>query len=80
MGIARFDPSGTRLLFDVLRKRIRDGAGATEFYEHSFQEMIDTGCEIGIVDTLTFRCIEIDTPEDLNEASADVAQYVDRTD
>lgn len=77
IGIARFDREGTARLFDTLQRRMSDPNGENEFYEASFQQMIDEGTAIGIVDTMGYRCIEIDTPEDLAAAERDVAAHVD---
>ena len=78
IGIARFDPETVSLLFRVLEHRI-DGCGAGgEFYEASFQEMIDLGTRIGMVETGECACIEIDTHEDLALAAQVVAPAVDR--
>jgi len=77
IGIARFDPGGVRDLFMALDRRMVSAGGENEFYEASFQQMIDSGTTIGVVDTLHYRCIEIDTPDDLATAERDVARYVD---
>lgn len=77
IGIARFDRDGTERLFAALGERIANGRGENEFYEASFQQMIDEGTRIGIVDTMGYRCIEIDTPDDLAAAERDVAVHVD---
>lgn len=78
IGIARFDVAGTAALFATLSSRIERPGGENEFYEASFQQMIDQGVPIGIVNTLDYRCIEIDTADDLAVAERDVACYVDR--
>jgi len=64
LGIERFDASTTQQLFDVLARR-RD---RSEFYEASFQEIIDRGASIYAVDSGPYACIEIDTMEDLAAA------------
>jgi choline kinase len=64
VGIERFSAEAARLLFGVLDKRKeRD-----EFYEASFQELIDCGTALYTVPCGDLPCIEIDTPEDLQEA------------
>jgi hypothetical protein len=44
---------------------------ANEFYEASFQQMIDQGAKIGMVNTGDAMCMEIDTVEDL-----EIAKYL----
>jgi choline kinase len=61
LGMERFSPQTTQRLYEVLsRRRI-----INEFYEASFQEVIDCGAKIFAVDSGGFPCMEIDTPEDL---------------
>ena len=64
LGIEKFSPSTTAKLFDVLsRRHVHD-----EFYEASFQEVIDGGARIFAVESGGFPCMEIDTPDDLQAA------------
>lgn len=77
IGIARFSPVGAKRLFQTLSHRIQTLGLEGEFYEASFQQMIDEGERIGIVDTLDYRCIEIDTPDDLRMATEEVVAYID---
>jgi len=68
IGIEVFSPSATQELFETVERRVRSGSGRTEFYEASFQEMIDNGVQIRAVDTSRFPAVEIDTLEDLEVA------------
>jgi len=68
IGIERFSRADTMELFKVLEKRIRDEGRVNEFYEASFQEMIENGVHIRAVDVGERRCIEVDTVEDLQKA------------
>lgn len=64
IGIERFSAEAARALFDALdTRKERD-----EFYEASFQEIIDRGTDLFAVPCADLPCIEIDTPEDLQEA------------
>ncbi len=64
LGIEKFGRTTAGRLFSILdRRKHRD-----EFYEASFQEMIDYGTDIFAVDSGSFPCMEIDTPEDLHKA------------
>jgi choline kinase len=64
LGIERFSLATAAHLFRVLDGRKH----RYEFYEASFQEMIDQGVAIYAVDSGTDPCIEIDTPDDLRAA------------
>jgi len=70
IGIEKFSRGDTTELFRVLEKRIRAEGRVNEFYEASFQEMIDNGAVIEAVDVGSHRCLEVDTAEDLQEAEA----------
>lgn len=64
VGIERFSASTAATLYDVLSRRHIHN----EFYEASFQEMIDGGTRIYAVESGELACVEIDTPDDLAEA------------
>jgi choline kinase len=61
LGIEKFSPATTAHLFRVLESR----KDRYEFYEASFQEMIDQGITLYTVESGNDPCIEIDTPDDL---------------
>jgi choline kinase len=68
IGMASFSPAGTEQLFSVLNSRICNGAGRTEFYEASFQALIEKGVRITAVDVGKQPVLDIDTPEDYDRA------------
>jgi choline kinase len=70
IGIEKFSRGDTTALFRTLEKRIHDEKRVNEFYEASFQDMIDDGIRIHAVEVGSHRCIEIDTAEDLEAAEA----------
>jgi Predicted sugar nucleotidyltransferases len=70
IGIEKFSHGDTVTLFRTLEKRIRTENRLNEFYEASFQEMIDGGACIHAADVGSYRCIEIDTAEDLHAAES----------
>lgn len=73
IGIARFSAkAGTRLLAVLGRRKEQN-----EFYEASFQELLDGGEEMRTVSCGDLPCMEIDTPDDLR-AAAEVAREIDR--
>lgn len=65
VGMERFSAATTARLYEVLARR----HVYNEFYEASFQEMIDSGVRIHAVESGTLVCVEIDTPDDLAEAN-----------
>jgi choline kinase len=65
IGIARFDPIATTLLFETLHHRMHRLGMTGEFYEASFQQMIDHGMRLDMLDAEDHLCMEIDTPTDL---------------
>ena len=64
IGIEKFDAATAEQLFDILDRRKE----RNEFYEASFQEMIDNGVKIHAIDSAGLPCMEIDTMEDLAAA------------
>lgn len=60
LGIEKFSAATAEKLFETLGRR----KDRNEFYEASFQEIIDAGAEIYTVESGGFPCMEIDTPED----------------
>lgn len=78
IGIEKFDPDFIKILFKILDKMILEEKLVDIFYETAFQKAIDSGQKIESVDTGGFRCIEIDTAEDLTHAEKDVIKYINR--
>ena len=64
VGIEKFSRATAARLFETLDQRKH----LDEFYEASFQDMIERGTEIYAVESGAYTCIEIDTPEDLRNA------------
>jgi choline kinase len=72
IGIERFSLLFFNKLAEVLERKIVKENNVNEFYEVSFQELIDTGNGIFAVNVSEYKSIEIDTPADLEKASAEV--------
>ncbi len=66
IGIEKFSANTAQALFEVLGRRKE----RYEFYEASFQELIDQGARLEAVAAGDLVCMEIDTPQDL--AAADL--------
>lgn len=76
VGIEMFSAPASRALFDVIGRRVKKGPGKKEFYEASFQEMIDSGTRFWAIDISRFPVLEIDTPADLIAAER-IASIID---
>jgi choline kinase len=68
IGIEKFSEGFFARLGEVLNRKIVKEKNVNEFYETSFQELIDAGNDIYAVDVSEFESMEIDTPEDLKKA------------
>ncbi len=68
VGIEVFEPVHTLHLFATLRHRIHGLGLVDEYYEASFQQMIDEGATFAAVDIAPHRAMEVDTPADLAHA------------
>jgi choline kinase len=77
IGIEIFSRKTTARLFEVLEERVRRGKGRTEYYEATFQALIDEGARLHAVDVSDHPSIEIDTPKDLEFAEKIVARKID---
>ena len=65
LGIEKFSAATAEKLFKTLSER----KDRNEFYEASFQEIINGGAELYAVESGGFPCMEIDTPEDYEAAN-----------
>ncbi len=77
IGMEFFVPSTAEELFATLERGVRVGEGRTDFYEASFQEMIETGTVMEAVDVSRFPATEIDTFEDLEFARNTILPAID---
>ncbi len=65
MGMAKFDRRFTGELLNIIERRIFNDGRVNEFYEAAFQEAIELGHNLYAIDIKDFRCVEIDTIEDM---------------
>ena len=63
-------------MFEILEDKIINRKEVNHFYEAAFEEAIQKGSKIAVVDVEGLRCIEIDTPDDIQSAEAEVVKYV----
>lgn len=68
IGIEKFSEEASQILFHTLQKRVIAENRINEYYEASFQEMIDAGSMIFAEDVGMRRCMEVDTIDDLRKA------------
>lgn len=68
IGIEVFEPKHTLELFTTLKYRMMVQGLVNEYYEASFQQMIEGGAQFEAVDISPFRAMEVDTPADLETA------------
>ncbi len=76
VGVEVFSRTTAGRLFEVLEQRVRRGEGRKEFYEATFQALVDEGVALQAVDVSDFPSIEIDTPEDLDIAERIIAPQI----
>lgn len=78
IGIEKFSFEFSKLLFEILDRKIIKENNVNEFYETTFQEIIDKGEQqysIYCVDVSEYKCIEIDTIEDYEKANQLIIKY-----
>jgi choline kinase len=73
VGIELFSAASSRHLFRALDQRVRQQGLINEYYEASFQQIIDEGATLYGVDMGSLYATEIDTIDDLLAANARLA-------
>jgi len=68
IGIELFGNPMRAELFRVLDRMVNQERKVDIFYEAAFQELIDRGFGLHVVDITRYFCTEIDTPDDLRKA------------
>lgn len=76
IGIERFSPDFLNGLYSVLDRRISKEKKINEFYEASFQEMIENGHSIYAVDIGPKKAAELDFPEDIAAAGKEIIPFI----
>lgn len=67
VGVARFSATGARRLFAAIDAFVRAGETSV-WYESAFQKLMDQGLRFAVADATGLRCMEVDTPADLEAA------------
>jgi choline kinase len=70
VGIELFSAASSKRLFAALDQRVRQQGLINEYYEASFQQIIDEGASLYGVDMGSLYATEIDTIDDLTAANA----------
>ena len=70
VGIEKMTPAYTEAIYQELCKMILDENLIDIFYERAFERLIPQGHTFEVVDTTDLFSYELDTPEDLEKASA----------
>ena len=70
VGIEKTTEEDTEAIYQELRKMILDEGLIDIFYERAFERLIPQGHTFEVVDTTDLFSYELDTPEDLEKASA----------
>ncbi len=73
VGIELFSASSSRRLFEALHQRVKVQGLVNEYYEASFQQILDEGTTLYGVDIGSMYATEIDTIDDLRAANARLA-------
>jgi choline kinase len=78
IGIEKFESGFLKVLFQKLDQRVITNGRVNDFYEAAFQDAIDDDEKLNAVDVGDYRCIEIDTAEDIKNAENMIAKYIDK--
>jgi choline kinase len=68
IGIELFGNGMLEGLFRIIDRKVKREGNVNQFYEAAFQELINEGQDLFVVDTTRYFCMEIDTPDDLRIA------------
>jgi choline kinase len=68
IGIEKFGAATLKKLFTILDRKIIVDKTVNQFYEAAFEELVQKGSDIFVVDTTEYACMEIDTAADLEAA------------
>ncbi len=80
VGIQYFSAATSTALYRALHQRVTEEGRVDEYYEASFQQMIDGGVHLRALDIAPFYAIEIDTRDDLAAANETLLARASRTD
>ncbi|MFA8343312.1 MAG: sugar phosphate nucleotidyltransferase [Rhodothermaceae bacterium] len=76
IGIEKFSNNYVKQLFGILDDMIINNNQVDIFYEAAFERSLKEGAEIYTVDVGDFRCMELDTAEDIEAAKKEVVEFL----
>lgn len=76
IGIEKFSNNYVKQLFGILDDMIINHNQVDIFYEAAFERSLKEGAEIYTVDVGDFRCMELDTAEDIEAAKKEVVEFL----
>jgi choline kinase len=77
IGIEKFEAGFLDVLFEKLHYRVVTEGRENDYYEAAFQDAIDDDQKLYAIDVGDFRCIEIDTIEDIESAEKMITKFID---
>lgn len=76
IGIELFSNVGVDMLFQILERRMLIDKRVNEFYEASFEEMVQNGFNIFAINIRPYKSMEIDTAEDLETVIETIIPHI----
>jgi len=76
IGIEKFSNNYVKQLFQILDDMIVNKKQVDIFYEAAFERSLKEGAQIYTVDVGQFRCMELDTTEDIETAKNEVVEHL----
>lgn len=76
IGIELFSEAGVEKLFTILQRRMLIDKHVNEFYEASFEEMVQNGFDIFAIDIRPYKSMEIDTAQDLETVIQTIIPHI----
>jgi choline kinase len=74
IGIEIFGKETLPVLFNILDRKVLTEKTVNQYYETAFQELVNIGYDLNVVDTTDYFCTEIDTESDLISAELIVSK------
>ena len=76
IGIEKFSESFSKILFTKLNENMITKKEVNEYYEKTFQDLIDQGESIYAVDISEYKVAEVDTAQDIEFVEKNIIQHI----
>ncbi|GBD91297.1 bifunctional IPC transferase and DIPP synthase [bacterium BMS3Abin04] len=76
IGIEKFNNRFVNELYIILDRMILEEGKSNVFYEAAFEKAMENGNSIYAVDLGSYRCVEVDTAEDIEHAEMEIIKYL----